>query len=103
MGVIQKAINQAVGTIGIATRIGANIKQNDIRMNEAMRKVAAKQETQKTQRRNFMDYLRRQPTSFGNTVADLPISTQKTLAKQYTSKERKIIMDQMDKEGKGGK
>lgn len=100
MGAIQGAINQALGTIGIASRIGQNLRDNETRMTEAMKKVASKQEAQVKQRRNFMEYLRKMPTSFGGPVGELPSKTQKELAKQYTSRERQQIMNQMDKEAK---
>lgn len=69
-------------------------------MQEAMQKVATKQEAQLKQRRNFMNYLKTQPTSFGGTVGDLPMNVQKEIAKGYSKTERKNLMDMMDKEGK---
>lgn len=68
------------------------------RQAEAMQKVENKQKAQKTQKRNFMEYLGKQPTSLGGTVSQLPPSLQQQIAKQYTSSQRKTMMDKMDKE-----
>lgn len=60
--------------------------------------------TKTKQRRNFMDYISKQKTSYDMSVGDLPKKQQKIIASQYNSKERKNMMDMMDKEAnKNGK
>lgn len=120
MGVIQSAINQTIGTAGIVARLSPNfekkaelrkiekkerILQERLRMQKAMKKVANKQDAKQKQKRNFMSYLKEQPTNLGGTVGELPLNVQKQLAKQYSPAQRKQLMDTMDKErmNKNGK
>lgn len=70
---------------------------------QAMDKVGRLQEAKKTQKRNFMTYLAQQPTSLGGTVGDLSPELQKKIAAQYSEKDRKRIMNQMDREAANGK
>lgn len=58
--------------------------------------------TQAQKRRYFMDYLREQPTSFGGTVGELPHKVQRQIAGEYSRKERKALMDRIDKERGNG-
>ena len=69
----------------------------------AMNRMRRQQEAKKTQRRNFMSYLAQQSTSLGGTVGELPKFIQKQIASQYDKKQRKTMMDRMDKEAKNGK
>ena len=69
----------------------------------AMDRVSRQQETKKTQRRNFMDYLSKQTTSLGGTVGELPMPMQKQIASQYSKSQRRTMMNRMDKEAKNGK
>ena len=69
----------------------------------AMDRMIKQQEAKKTQRRNFMSYLAQQSTSLGGPVGDLPKDLQKQIASQYNKKQRKTMMDRMDKEAKNGK
>lgn len=65
-----------------------------------------KQAKARQKRRNFVrDYLPKIETGFGGTVGDFSKETQRKLGKNYSTKERKEIMDRMDKEkkNKGGK
>lgn len=73
------------------------------KMSQAMNRVGRQSEAKKTQRRNFMDYLKQQSLSLGGTVGDLPMSFQKQIASTYTKSQRKTIMDRMDKEKSNGK
>lgn len=99
MGFIQSAINKTLGTVGVAGSIASKLTQSlEDRQTQAMKKVAEQQAAQKKQKRNFMDYLKKQPTSFGGSVGDLPLAAQKTLAKQYSKTDRQKLMNQMDKE-----
>lgn len=118
MGVIQNAINQTIGTAGIVARLSPNLEkkaelrklekkekilQERLRMQKAMKKVANKQDAKQKQKRNFMSYLKEQPTNLGGTVGELPLNIQKQLAKQYSASQRKKLMDTMDKEKTNGK
>lgn len=51
-------------------------------------------------KRHFMDYLGRESTSLGGKVGDLPMNMQKQIAKQYSSADRKRMMDKYDREDK---
>lgn len=106
MGIIQNAINRILGTgagLVTAAKIAEDKKQapqSEDRMKQSLKKVAKVNEAKQTQRRNFMNYLKTQSTSFGGTVGDLPMNVQKEIAKQYSPKERKTLMDKIDKESK---
>lgn len=73
------------------------------KMSQAMSRVDRQSEAKKTQRRNFLDYIRSMPTSFGGTVGQLPKDMQKQITSTYTKSQRKAIMDRMDKEKANGK
>lgn len=73
------------------------------RQNQAMSRVQEQAQAKKTQRRKFMDYIAKQPTSLGGTVGDLPKEAQKQIASQYTRSQRKAMMDRMDEEANDGK
>lgn len=94
----QSGINAALGSIaGAAFGIQKTLQQ---RQEEQMKKVKQQKEAKKTQRRNFMNYLRKQPIEGGGTVGELPSQVQKQIASQYSKKERKQLMDAMDMGGK---
>lgn len=59
-------------------------------------------EAKRTQRRNFMEYLKKQSSSLGK-IGDLTPDLQKKIAQQFTPSMRKRLMDAADKEGKNGK
>lgn len=66
-----------------------------------MQDLASRAETsiaQTTKRRRFMDYLRDEPTSLGGTVGELPAKLQRQIAKAYSRKERRELMDRKDRE-----
>lgn len=73
---------------------------DEILQEQAMLKAAQQQENKKTQKRNFKDYLGKLESSLGGAVGDLPANVQKEIAKQYTSSQRKELMDKIDKESK---
>lgn len=73
------------------------------RQNQAMSRVQEQAQAKKTQRRKFMDYVAKQPTSLGGTVGELPKPLQKQIASQYTKEQRKAMMDRMDEEANDGK
>lgn len=102
---IQGSVNQVISSIGAAASIGKGIKlqRDKVRQELAQKQMKQQQEAKKTQRRNFMDYLKKQPTSFGGTIGDLPEHVQKQLASQYSKSQRKAMMDRMDKEKANGK
>lgn len=83
-----------------ARRVGDFLEE---RQNQAMGRVKEQAQAKKTQRRKFMDYLAKQPTSLGGTVGELPKPLQKQVASQYTKEQRKAMMDRMDREANDGK
>ena len=102
---IQGSVNQVISSIGAAASIGKGIKlqRDKVKQELAQKQMKQQQEAKKTQRRNFMDYLAKQPTSLGGTIGELPKPMQKQIASQYTKSQRKTMMDRMDKEAKNGK
>lgn len=79
-------------------------KQLIERQQSAMSKVEEVKAAKQNQRRNFMQYLAKQPLSLGGeqfgTVGDMPKQAQKLWASQYNANQRKAMMDRMDKENK---
>lgn len=73
---------------------------DEIRIEQANIKAAQKSANKQTTKRNFMNYLKNIQIQSGGKVGDLPESIQKKIAAQYSKKERKSIMDSMDKEKK---
>jgi hypothetical protein len=63
-----------------------------------MQKVVEKKDAKQKQRRNFISYLKEQPTNLGGKVGDLPLNIQKQVAQSYSPKQRKQLMDKIDKE-----
>lgn len=104
MGAIQSAVNSMIGSVAATAFVA---KKAGMRSEEAAK--TAKQSAQnevtqkKKQRRNFSEYLAKQPTNLGGTVGDLPKSVQKQIAAQYTKSQRKSLMDSMDREAQNGK
>lgn len=123
---IQSSINSMIGTIAggvrsvaFARKIGQEkaAKEQKAAANtstkagsspqEAAAQTAAQSaanaiEAKKVQKRNFSEYLKKQPTSLGGTVGDLPPAMQKQIASQYTKSQRRTLMDRMDKEKQNG-
>lgn len=122
MGVIQSSINSMLGTIAggvrsvaFAQRIGEEKKAKQAKngqadsstqaglspqqqaADKAAQSAANAIEAKKTQKRNFMDYLKKQPTSLGGTVGELDPQMQKQIASQYTKSQRKRLMDMADR------
>ena len=85
----------------------SNEMSNLAAQKQAMGRVSRQQEAKKKQRRNFMEYLKKQPVSLwgttSGTVGDLPKEKQKQIASQYTKSQRQTMMNRMDKEAKNGK
>ena len=72
---------------------------------QAMARQDRQKEAKKSQRRIFMNYLKKQPV-FGETVGSIDERSPgfaKQLASQYNKSQRKAMMDRMDKEAKNGK
>lgn len=112
MGVIQSGINRTLGmlaggSVALQKKAGFGLfgKGNELsqRQEQAQQKTKQVQEAKTKQRRNFMTYLAKQPTSLGGTVGDLPVSMQKEIAKGYSSSQRRTMMNRMDKEANNGK
>lgn len=68
--------------------------------NSHMQSMGTQQVLQREKRRNFMDYLRSEPTSLGGNVGELPTHLQEQIASQYSRSERKALMDRVDREKK---
>lgn len=103
---IQSSINQITGSIaggifGVKHQLQKSSQLIE-RQNQAKKKVEEVKQAKKTQRRNFMDYLKKQETSLGGTVGDLPPAMQKQIASTYTKSQRKTMMDRMDREAGNG-
>lgn len=105
---IQSNINQMLGVAAGGIAAGKNMYAQSQKLvqkqQEAMKKaeeVKQAKATQKTKRRNFMNYLKNEPTSLGGTVGELPVEVQKKIAAQYTKSQRKALMDRVDKEVRG--
>ena len=56
------------------------------------------QEAKRKSRRNFLDYMKDEPTSLGGTFGELSPKIQKELAKSYSKYQREQIMNRKDKE-----
>ena len=70
---------------------------------QAMARQNRQKQAKKTQKRNFMDYLAKQPTTLGGTIGDLSPDLQKKIASQYDRNARRRMMNQMDREARDGK
>lgn len=64
----------------------------------AKQNAADEVEAKMNQRDEFMEYLKKQPTSLGGTVGDLPQNIQSHIAKQYSPEQRLKLL----KEAKNG-
>ena len=63
---------------------------------KAKEAVQVKQAAKRKTRRNFLDYMKDEPTSLGGTFGELDPKLQKQIAKQYTKAQKKQIMDRKD-------
>ena len=63
---------------------------------KARKALKAKQSEKRNTRRNFSDYMKDTPTSFGVSLGELAPNLQKSILKEYSSSERKKIMDRKD-------
>ena len=120
---IQSSVNSTIGSIGSTVHTikksyadeaksrakAAAVKQTRTSMPQARASYIAKQNAQAeiqaktTQRRNFMEYLKKQPTGLGVKVGELDPNLQKQIASKYTPSMRKKLMDAADKEANRGK
>lgn len=63
---------------------------------KAKKALKTKQAEKRNTRRNFSDYMKDTPTSFGVSLGELAPNLQKSILKEYNSSERKKIMDRED-------
>lgn len=78
------------------------LQYDDQRADTAIER-AQKQAKSRAKRRNFVrDYLSQMQTSLGGPVGELPPEIQKVIASSYSSKERRQIMNQKDREKNQG-
>lgn len=125
MAGVQAAINSMIGSASGAIMLSKRLKEkNDAKvqksnaatakgvggsspqkqaMEKATQSAANAIEAKKVQRRNFMEYLRREPTNLGGTVGDLPPAMQKQIAAKFTKSQRQTMMNRADKERLNGK
>lgn len=101
---LQQSVNQVLSIAGL---LGRGIKSNVEETAKAQAKEQAvtkkaqealkkEQERRRKTRRNFLDYMKDEPTNLGVSFGELESSVQKELAKSYTKTQRKKIMDRMD-------
>lgn len=88
----------------VGTQAGAKIQRaaspQAQAANKARQNAANEIDAKKTQKRNFMDYLKNQPTSLGGKVGDLSPAMQKQIASGYSASQRKKLMEMADREKK---
>lgn len=99
------AANKALQEEMFRARGESGRRYDEDKASQAMKRSQEQAEA-RSKRRNFVrDYLPKIETNFGGTVGDFSKETQRELGKNYSAKERKEIMDRMDKENKakGGK
>lgn len=63
---------------------------------KAQETLQTKQEEKRKTRRNFLDYMKDEPTSLGGTFGELDPALQKKIANQYSKSARKKIMNRKD-------
>ena len=105
---IQSSINQVLSLAGalgalkgkIDKQAAAGTKPKKIEAAEtaATDSLTNAQEEKRKTRRNFLNYMKDEPTSVGVTFGQLDKKIQKEIAKNYSSSERKRIMDRKDAE-----
>jgi hypothetical protein len=104
---IQQSVNQTLSLASVLKRGAVEHENAQIRKDIAAQKqekISAKaqealrleQERKRKTRRNFLQYMKDEPTNLGIKFGQLPLSSQKELAKEYTKGQRKAIMDRKD-------
>lgn len=100
--IAESAKEGATAATGMVPAAPSGISPQQQAAAKAQQSVKNAIEAKKIQRRNFMDYLSRQPSSLG-TVGDLDPALQKKIAASYSPSMRKRLMDAADREAKNGK
>lgn len=95
MSIQASLLGAGMAVAGSAASIKKTLQQ---RQEEQLKKIKEKKAAQQKQRRNFMTYLKKQPTSLGVSVGELPEKMQKQIASSYSTAQRKKLMDEMDRE-----
>lgn len=90
------------GNKGKSTSVDTLTGQKKVTMEQANQHSQQVVQQKAKQKRNFMEYLRKQDTSLGK-VGDMDVGLQKKIAAQYTPSMRKKLMDEMDRASKGAK
>ena len=109
---IQASINQVLslaGTLGALkgkidnqaaaknkAAAGTKPKKTEVAETTATESLTTAQEGKRKTRRNFLDYMRDEPTSLGVTFGQLDRKLQREIAGTYSKSERKRIMDRKD-------
>lgn len=83
----------------VAANLEAMMKPQEASVKAQDAVIVAQEQKRKT-RRNFLDYMKDEPVSFGKsaggTIGQLKPELQKEILSQYSKKERKEIMDRKD-------
>lgn len=111
---IQSSFNQVLSLAGVLgalkgkidkqsaakTKAAAGTKsmKTEVAETTATDSLTTAQEGKRKTRRNFLNYMKDEPTSLGVTFGQLDHKLQKEIAKNYSSSERKRIMDRKDAE-----
>ena len=77
---------------------GTKQKKTEVAENAAASSLTTAQEGKRKTRRNFLDYIKDEPTSLGANVGQLDKKLQREIARGYSSAERRRIMDRKDAE-----
>lgn len=101
---LQQSVNQVLSIAGLLGRgIKSNVEEaakiktrEEAATKKAQEALMKEQERRRKTRRNFLDYMKDEPTSWGVKFGELGKAQQKELAKTYTKSQRKKIMDRMD-------
>ena len=112
---IQSSINQVLSLAGVLGALkgkidtqaaaktkaaaGTKPKKTEVAESTATDSLTTAQEEKRKTRRNFLNYMKDEPTSLGVSFGQLDKKLQKEIAKKYSSSERKRIMDRKDANG----
>lgn len=91
------------GWLNLVNEESQYVPNDETRAQQAINRAATQQATKKKRRDFIRDYLSQMQTSMGGKVGDMAPDLQKKIAANYSSAERKRIMDQKDKEKGGNK
>lgn len=91
-----QSLKETQGMVKEASELAEMGRKLETAKQAAKQALQAKQSETRNARRNFIDYMQDESTSLGYSFGELDPKLQQAIAKQYTSKERKSIMDRKD-------